>query len=111
MNFHAKNCQNSTFSKIVDSVLFGAKIQITQVNLTFQYSQKSLFLAQKFKFRILNFSENLIFGHNFRFSNSVYKLTLRKSMELQGTPSNSKELQQNQWLEMVVFLEYFSEVG
>ena len=33
------------------------------------------FLAQKFKFAICYFSENLIFGHTFRFSNSViYKL-------------------------------------
>ena len=32
-----------------------------------------LFFAQIFKFRTLNFSKNWIFGHNLRFSNSVYK--------------------------------------
>ena len=47
------------------------KIQIQiEINVS-----KSFILAQKFKFTICYFSENLIFGHTFRFSNSViYKL-------------------------------------
>ena len=60
--------------------IFGAKIQIIQVNLTFK---KSLLFSSKFKFRIFNFSENWIFGHDLRFSYSV------KNISFLATRTNS----------------------
>ena len=47
------------------------------------FSKNHCFYAQKFKFRILNFSENWIFGHNLRFSDSV------KNISFLATRTNS----------------------
>ena len=53
--------------------IFGAKIQILQVKLAFKTFQNSfIFLTQKINFAILDLSENGIFGHDLKFSNSVY---------------------------------------
>ena len=62
----------------------GHFLVVHYVNLTFKiFSKNHCFYAQKFKVRILNFSENWIFGHNLRFSYSV------KNISFLATRTNS----------------------
>ena len=73
-------------------MIFCAKIQIIMVFLTLKNYQKSWILAQKLKFQ-------LIFGHNFWFSNSV--ITLHKLIfnRLKYSKILGKWNQRTKWME------------
>ena len=56
--------------------IFGAKIQIINAALAFKNSQKPPLITSKIEIKtILTFSEYWIFGHNLRFTNSVWNKT------------------------------------